>query len=110
MDLSESPAHRGVPQGHRQRLPAGSRPVAPGACPLRIPRAEGNELPDPGCAPEEDRSRPWLQGLALPSSPSAWELRAGAYRVFYDVSEEERTVYVRAVRKKPAGMTTEEIL
>lgn len=47
---------------------------------------------------------PWTAELPI------WELRVGAYWVFYDVSEEERTVYVRAVRKKPAGMTTEEIL
>ena len=47
---------------------------------------------------------PWTAELPI------WELRVGAFRVFYDVSGEERRVYVRAVRKKPAGMTTEEIL
>jgi len=47
---------------------------------------------------------PWTAELPI------WELRVGAYRVFYDVSEEEKVVYVRAVRKKPAGTTTEEIL
>ena len=47
---------------------------------------------------------PWTAELPI------WELRVGAYRVFYDVAEEERRVYVRAVRKKPAGMATEEIL
>jgi len=47
---------------------------------------------------------PWTAELPI------WELRVGAYRVFYDVSEEERVVYVRAVKKKPAGRTTEEIL
>jgi len=30
--------------------------------------------------------------------------------VFYDVSAEEAVVYVRAVRKKPAGRKTEDIL
>jgi hypothetical protein len=39
-----------------------------------------------------------------------WELRVGEYRVFYDVSEEERMVYVRATRHKPPGKRTEEIL
>ena len=47
---------------------------------------------------------PWTAELPI------WELRVGAYRVFYDVSEEEKVVYVRAVRKKPAGTRTEEIL
>jgi hypothetical protein len=30
--------------------------------------------------------------------------------VFYDVAVEARVVYVRAVRRKPPGRTTEEIL
>lgn len=47
---------------------------------------------------------PWTTELPI------WELRVGTYRVFYDVADAERVVYVRAVRKKPAGMTTEEIL
>ncbi|MGH7253948.1 MAG: type II toxin-antitoxin system RelE family toxin [Nitrospiraceae bacterium] len=34
----------------------------------------------------------------------------GGYRVFYDVDEEEQVVYIRAIRKKPAERTTEEIL
>jgi mRNA-degrading endonuclease RelE of RelBE toxin-antitoxin system len=47
---------------------------------------------------------PWTAELPI------WEQRVGAFRVFYDVSEEERIVFVRAVKRKPAGMTTEEIL
>ena len=39
-----------------------------------------------------------------------WELRVGEYRIFYDVSEEENIVYIRAVRRKPAGKSTQEIL
>ena len=42
--------------------------------------------------------------------PPVWELRIGEYRAFYDVNEEERIVYVRAIRKKPPHKTTEEIL
>jgi len=38
------------------------------------------------------------------------ELRVGDYRVFYDVDEANKVVYIRAVRKKPSGKTTEEIL
>lgn len=39
-----------------------------------------------------------------------WEMRIGEYRVFYDVDESTQTVFIRAIRKKPPGITTEEIL
>jgi mRNA-degrading endonuclease RelE of RelBE toxin-antitoxin system len=39
-----------------------------------------------------------------------WELRVGEYRVFYDVAPTESVVYVRAVRRKPRGTKTEDIL
>jgi len=42
--------------------------------------------------------------------PPVWELRVGEFRVFYDVSKTERTVHVQAIRKKPSGKRTEEIL
>jgi len=60
----------------------------------------------------ETRNRKQLASLIPPwtAEPPIWELRIGEHRVFYDVSEEEHVVYVRAVRKKPAGRTTEEIL
>ena len=45
-----------------------------------------------------------------PSDPPVWELRVGVYRVFYDVDEEQQVVNVRAVRRKPAGRTTGDIL
>ena len=47
---------------------------------------------------------PWTSELPV------WELRVGEYRIFYDVSEEDGVVFVRAVRQKPPGKTTEEIL
>jgi len=58
------------------------------------------------------RNRKLLIGLVPPwtAEPPIWELRVGDYRVFYDVEEEEQVVYIRAIRKKPAGRTTEEIL
>jgi mRNA-degrading endonuclease RelE of RelBE toxin-antitoxin system len=58
------------------------------------------------------RNRKLLVNLVPPwaAEPPIWELRVGSYRVFYDVSETESTVFVRAIRKKPPGMTTEEIL
>jgi mRNA-degrading endonuclease RelE of RelBE toxin-antitoxin system len=37
-------------------------------------------------------------------------LRVGDYRVFYDVQETKRVVYIRAVRLKPQGLQTEDIL
>ncbi len=42
--------------------------------------------------------------------PTIWELRIREYRVFYDVSTQEEKVYVRAVRRKPTGKKSEEIL
>ncbi|HEX9722924.1 MAG TPA: type II toxin-antitoxin system RelE/ParE family toxin [Vicinamibacteria bacterium] len=39
-----------------------------------------------------------------------WQLSVGDFRVFYDVVEAKRLVIVRAVRKKPAHRSTEEIL
>ncbi|PWB80770.1 MAG: hypothetical protein C3F08_03590 [Candidatus Methylomirabilota bacterium] len=46
----------------------------------------------------------------LDAVPPVWELRVGEYRVFYDVSAEEKIVYVRAIRRKPPGRRTGEIL
>ena len=42
--------------------------------------------------------------------PPLWELRVGAYRVLYDVDRSVMEVNVRAVRHKPPGKTTEEVL
>jgi mRNA-degrading endonuclease RelE of RelBE toxin-antitoxin system len=39
-----------------------------------------------------------------------WELRVGEYRVFYDVSEVDHMVMVRAIRRKPPDKRTEEIV
>ena len=58
------------------------------------------------------RNRKLLAG-AVPrfeAVPPIWELRLGEYRVFYDVSEADLKVYVRAVRRKPPHKTLEEIL
>jgi mRNA-degrading endonuclease RelE of RelBE toxin-antitoxin system len=58
------------------------------------------------------RNRKLLENLTPPWQKVApvWELRVGDYRVFYDVSATESVVYVRAVRKKPPGTKTEDIL
>jgi mRNA-degrading endonuclease RelE of RelBE toxin-antitoxin system len=58
------------------------------------------------------RQRKLLASLIPPwtAEPPIWELRVGDHRVFYDVAEEERVVYVRAIRRKPPGKATEEIL
>lgn len=63
-------------------------------------------------ATKPSRNRKVLVGLVPPwtAEPPIWELRVGDYRIFYDVADEERVVYIRAVRKKPAGRTTDEIL
>ncbi|SRR5579883_1377963 len=39
-----------------------------------------------------------------------WELRVGAFRVFYDVAEEKRLVHVRSVRRKQPRQRTEDIV
>lgn len=44
------------------------------------------------------------------ANPPIWELRVEDYRVFYDVDEDERVVFVRAVRKKPPHRRTEDIV
>lgn len=58
------------------------------------------------------RNRKPLVNLIPPwtADPPIWELRVGDYRVFYDVSDEESVVYVRAIRRKPRGIRTEDIL
>lgn len=58
------------------------------------------------------RNRKILVGLVPPwaAEEPIWELRVGDYRVFYDVADEAQVVYIRAVRKKPPGRRTEDIL
>jgi mRNA-degrading endonuclease RelE of RelBE toxin-antitoxin system len=71
-----------------------------------IERSLANEPTKPS------RNRKVLVGLTPPwtAEPPIWELRVGEYRVFYDVAEGEQVVYIRAIRKKPAGKRTGEIL
>lgn len=58
------------------------------------------------------KNRKLLDNLVSPWQTVApiWELRIGEYRVFYDFSAAESIVYVRAVRRKPPGTKTEDIL
>jgi len=58
------------------------------------------------------KNRKMLVNLIPPwdAEPPIWELRIGAHRIFYDVSEKEKMVFVRAIRKKPRDKTTKEIL
>ena len=58
------------------------------------------------------RNRNLLINLVPPweSVSVIWELRIGDYRIFYDVDEAKKELYIRAVRKKPHGKTTKEIL
>ena len=58
------------------------------------------------------RNRKLLKNLNPPWHAIApiWELRVGEYRVFHDVSPTESVVSVRAVRRKPRGAKTEDIL
>ena len=42
--------------------------------------------------------------------PPLWQLTVGEWRVFYDVEELSKIVWVRAVRNKPPEKRTEDIL
>jgi mRNA-degrading endonuclease RelE of RelBE toxin-antitoxin system len=58
------------------------------------------------------RNRKRLEPLVpnFEAVPPIWELRVGDYRIFYDVDEDEKIVYIRAVRYKEPGQTTEDIV
>ena len=58
------------------------------------------------------RRRKPLPNLSHPweAVPPIWELRVGEYRVFYDIAEADGIVTVRAIRRKPPGKRTEEIV
>jgi mRNA-degrading endonuclease RelE of RelBE toxin-antitoxin system len=60
----------------------------------------------------EEGDKKLLRGLRPPWATvlPVWQLTVVPFRVFYDVDEEHNEVIVNAVRKKPAGKTTEEIL
>ena len=58
------------------------------------------------------RHRKQIRGLVPPwgSAEPFWELRVRLYRVCYDVVKRDHEVHVRAVRLKPLGARTEDIL
>ena len=59
----------------------------------------------------ETRNRKRLDNLVpeFPHRLPVWELRVGDFRVFYDVDEDSTTVFVRTIRRKEHGQTTEEV-
>lgn len=59
--------------------------------------ATRNRKPVPGVAP------------GFEYNPPLWELRVAEFPVFFDGNEDTRVINVRAVRRKAAGKTTEEI-
>ena len=61
---------------------------------------------------KKTKNRKPLPGLVPPWEhvEPVWELRVGAYRIFYDVDEGVSLVMIRAIRYKPSHKTTEEIL
>ena len=60
----------------------------------------------------ETKKRKLLHNLVPPfeAVPPIWQLRVADFRVFYDINEAEHKVYVRAIRRKPPHLKTEEIL
>lgn len=61
---------------------------------------------------EETRNRKRLNSAvpAFDHVPPVWELRVGDYRVFYDVDATSQTAFIRAVRLKRRGQTTEDLI
>jgi mRNA-degrading endonuclease RelE of RelBE toxin-antitoxin system len=76
----------------------------------RILNAIVTQLSYEPAAPTRNRKRLTATGPPLHALSPVWELRVGDYRVFYDVSAEERAVHILAVRRKPPHKTTKEIL
>lgn len=60
----------------------------------------------------ETKKRKLLHHLVPPfeAIPPIWQLRVGIFRIFYDVNEGEHRVFVRAIRRKPRHLKTEDIL
>ena len=60
----------------------------------------------------ETKAKKRIVGLRPPwqYEEPMWELRVNEFRVFYDVRDEAKRVFVRAIRRKPPHATTEEII
>jgi mRNA-degrading endonuclease RelE of RelBE toxin-antitoxin system len=73
----------------------------------RIADAINAHLKTAPLTPSRDVKR--LDGLrpSFEHEPPVWELRVGAYRVFYDVDAAARAVVVRAIRLKGTKTTGE---
>jgi mRNA-degrading endonuclease RelE of RelBE toxin-antitoxin system len=58
------------------------------------------------------RKRKTLHGLNPPWEhvDPVWELRIGDWRVYYDIDTTSQRVVVRAIRKKPPHLMTEQSL
>ena len=76
----------------------------------RIVQAIDEQLANTPTTPTRNRKLLIDPRPSFACEPPIWELRVGEYRVFYDVGEETEIVFVRAVRKKPPHLTTEQIL
>lgn len=63
--------------------------------PFRVTR---NRKPIPGVVP------------SFEYAPPLWELRVEEFRVFYDGTVRDRRIVIRAIRVKPPGKTTQEIV
>jgi mRNA-degrading endonuclease RelE of RelBE toxin-antitoxin system len=76
----------------------------------KITAAMGQQLRHEPNGITQNRKRLDAVCPAFEHVPPLWELRVGQFRVFYDISDEEAVVRVRAVRLKGAGQTTEDII
>ena len=85
-----------------RRLKAGHRKIV-------LDAIRRNLLDRPGV---EEGGKKVLRGLKPPWTQvtPVWQLAAVPFRIFYDVDDAAKEVTINAVREKPPGTTTEEIL
>jgi mRNA-degrading endonuclease RelE of RelBE toxin-antitoxin system len=76
----------------------------------QIAQAIEEQLPHQPTVETKNRKPVPVTQASFRFEPPLWELRVGAYRVFYDVDQAQEIVFVRAVRDKPPHATTEEVL
>lgn len=76
----------------------------------QIVDAIDQQLPNQPNVPTRHRKPLTIAEASFAFDPPLWELRIGDIRVFYDVNESERIVFIRAVRAKPPHANTEDLL
>lgn len=76
----------------------------------RITDAIDEQLKQQPTTPTRHRKVLEVTEASFAFDPPLWELRVGDHRVFYDVDEPNKMVYVRAIREKPPHAATEDVI